>query len=77
VAAPYPIKQIDTVFLAGDGRCTRTIHFGELPASGRRRGRDGGRGPLPPVAPPKAAAPRPVAAHHVGAAAHPRNKKKN
>lgn len=35
--AVYPISQIDTTFVTGTGYRERTIHFGDLPASGRRR----------------------------------------
>lgn len=36
-SATYPVTQIDTTFLTGTGQRHRMIHFGDLPASGRRR----------------------------------------
>ena len=36
-AATYPIVQIDTIFVSGSGVRERTVYFGDLPASGRRR----------------------------------------
>jgi hypothetical protein len=43
-SATYPIKQIDTTFLSGTGIRQRVIHFGELPASGRRKAKGGSGG---------------------------------
>jgi hypothetical protein len=76
--AQYPIKAIDTTFASGTGIRTRVIHFGELPASGRRRGHGGGAATIVrTLGPHRHHAPRPIAHHHHGSSAHPRNKQVN